>query len=201
MCFFKIQRLSFWGTISFQARMTTSYFCWVLQATLLQRRVPGMNVRPSPQVGSRPSCRQLCPVQSRAAAANSRATARQHTKRGSLCSNSHPAPLLCSSTAIPFGTDQDMLQTTPRHVYWPGGTHSIFQALLTPSDTGRGDVSLWALTFWEHSTSLFSPTLDNLCRCSWKASVGWPQKPGICHSYWKLHPPGTNRSTWTALAV
>lgn len=42
-------------------------------------------------------------------AANSRATSRQHTKHRSLCSNFCPAPLLFSSTAIPFGTDQDLV--------------------------------------------------------------------------------------------
>lgn len=113
ICFFG---LCFWGffhpnafllrNTRFQAGMTTSCFCWVFQATLVQKRVPGMSVKPSLQVSSRPSCRQLCPVQSRAAAVNS--TARQHKKHRSLCSNFCPAPLLFSSTAIPFGTDQDL---------------------------------------------------------------------------------------------
>jgi len=73
-----------------------------------------MSLRPSPQMGSRPSCRELWPVQSGAAweavaaAARNKAAATEHTKQGCLGSNLLPAPLLLSSTAAPFGTDQDL---------------------------------------------------------------------------------------------
>lgn len=139
--------------------MTTSCFCRVLQATstLLQKRGPWTSLRPSPQMGSRPSCRELCPVQNRAvwwevvaAAAQNRATATQHRKRGSLCSNVLPAPLLFSSTVIPFGTDQDLAAdySKIRAVASPGGSYSIFWALLTPFATSRGEFSLRAPVFW-----------------------------------------------------
>lgn len=66
-------------------------------------------------MGSQPSWKELYPVQSRAlwwvvvaAASQDGATAMQHTKQESLCSNLLPAPLLFSSAALPFGTDQDL---------------------------------------------------------------------------------------------
>lgn len=75
------------------------------------------------------------------------------------------------SVAQPYHLAQTrtLLQTPQRHVYWPGGTHSIFWALLTPFDSERGDVSLWAPIFWK---------MCNLCSCPWKLLLegicGWP---------------------------
>lgn len=144
---------------SLHARMATSFFCWVLQATspLWRKRGPGTSRRPNPQVGSRPSCRELWSVQSRAvwckvvaAAAQNRTTAMQHTKWGSLCSKLLPFSLLFSSTAIPFGTGQVLVvdHSKTYAIAWPRISYSIFWTLFTPFATGSGDLSLQALIFW-----------------------------------------------------
>lgn len=91
-------------------------------------------------MGSQPSCREPWPVRSRAvwwevgAAAAKNQSHRQNTKQGSLRSNLLSAPLLFSSTAVPFVTDQDLAadRSKIRAIAWLGG---ILQHLLSLPDS------------------------------------------------------------------
>lgn len=112
------------------------------------------SLRPSSQVGSQPPCRELSSISCLMTGGTCSSKQQSHSYAAHKGASAPACFLLLfclfSSTAILFGTDQDLAadRSNIRAIAQLGGTYSIFWALFTLFVAGRGNLSLQSLIFW-----------------------------------------------------